>query len=114
MSACCAPSGAGGVAWTTPLAATAEVRVKVFRFKGRDFPRAVVAVASPLVRGYRWLHLTRPVAFHARRGVPAWMYRAAAAVSASLDGTASASHLSAVAEAAHRGKGIRKRENAKR
>lgn len=91
------------------IPAGSTVRIKVFRFPDRDHARAVVAVASPLEKGYKEFHLTRPVAIHSRRRLPAWLHRSRAGVEMRLASEGSTlEELSSVAEASHQGQGIRR------
>lgn len=93
--------------WFWPMSTPPRVEVRTVRFPGRDNPRAVVAVASPFLTGYRFVHLTRPVAYNARQGPPAWLYRAAVEVRLeALRPGVTLAELAEVAKAAHAGRGV--------
>jgi hypothetical protein len=92
--------------WTDPVPTGARVFARAIRFPGRAHPRAVVAIESPFSTGYRTVHLTRPVAYNCRDGMPAWLRRAVLIVSAHVDGSKTLSDLASIAEAAHRGRGV--------
>ena len=95
--------------WDAPLPPDARVETRVLRFPKRDHPRVVVAVYNPLAVGYKWIHLTRPVAYHSGDGMPAWVYRAVRTCRAALAaGSVTATELAAVAERAHAGRGVRR------
>ena len=93
--------------WLLPVPEGTAVLIRAIRFPGRDHPRIVVALLNWTDRGYRQIHLTRPVAYVSRRGPPAWAHRARVAVEQAIDGTATAAALATIAERAHRGRGIR-------
>ncbi len=92
----------------------AHLQIKVFRFPDRDHPRVVLAVGVLPPPGYKLLHLTRPVSFHSKEGKPAWLSRALSSCRAALaearssDTSITFAQLSALAEQAHSGKGIKK------
>ena len=48
--------------------------IKEFRFPGRNHPRAVLCLKSPIEVGYKLIHLHRPVAYVKSRGLPLWIY----------------------------------------
>lgn len=94
--------------WHLAVPEGTAVELRAVRFPGRDHPRIVVALVNWTDRGFKRIHLTRPVAYVSRRGIPAWAYRSLAAVKAAIDGTTTASELATIAERAHRGAGIPK------
>jgi hypothetical protein len=88
--------------WRKPVPRGAKVQIVDVRYPGRDHPRASVAVENWTGKGYRWIHLTRPVAYNYRDGQADWMRFAVGAVQAAIDGKKTPWELIAVAEKAHK------------
>ncbi len=94
--------------WALPVPEGTGVGLRAVRFPGRDHPRIVLALDNWTDAGFKRIHLTRPVAYVAKRGPPTWIFRAMAEVRAAMDGTATASDLATIAERAHRGQGVKR------
>lgn len=99
--------------WLEPIPdpAALELELRTLRWPGREHPRAVLALRSPFLTGYRLVHLTRPVAYHGQAGPPAWLDRARTAVMMECAGAGpvTMSDLAGVAERAHRGQGVKRK-----
>lgn len=103
------PARAPLTPWDVAVPTGTVVVLRPIRFPGRNHPRIVVALSNWTGRGLRLLHLTRPVAYVAKRGKPAWIVRALGAVQSAIDGQATPLDLARIAQRAHRGAEIPRR-----